>query len=112
MPLPQSNSKEGAGELPQVLDSYWCLVVNNKCGSVRGPGMGKRKKALIVGGTAVVGIVTLRSVRKRRSKQSENDLREKKQVEPETPTEHAKAAVDHTRQAARKTKKIPPRNRE
>lgn len=71
--------------------------------------MGKLKKApLVIGGTAV-GLITVRSLRKRRSKNTEAEPREEKQRGPETATEHAKAAVEHTRQAARKTKRIPPR---
>jgi uncharacterized membrane-anchored protein YhcB (DUF1043 family) len=74
--------------------------------------MGKLKKgAAVIGGT-VVGIVTLRALRNRRSKNKESDVEEKleaaeEEVEEaeaglETAAEHATAAVEHAGAAAKK----------
>lgn len=66
--------------------------------------MGTLKLALVAIAGTVVGLVTIRSIRKRRSKDTEDELRAVKHEAPETATEHAKAAVEHTRRAVRKTK--------
>lgn len=66
--------------------------------------MGKLKKAPWIIATTLVGIVALRSVRERQSKNTEAELQEAKQKAPETATEHTKAAIEHARQAAKKTK--------
>lgn len=85
------------------------MEVHNNLGWGRTPDMVTMKKApfLIAGG--VVGIITVRALQKRRSNQSEDEQRVEEERGPETPTEHAKAAVEHTREAARKTKESPPR---
>ncbi len=81
--------------------------------------MGKLKKAPLIIGTAVVGIVAFRSLRKRRSSDTEAEPREENREDPdtatenreapETATENAKAAVEHARQAAHQTKNSLPR---
>lgn len=63
-----------------------------------------KKAPLVIVGT-VAGIVAARRLQKRRSKNAE----EKAQAAPETPSEHVKAAIEHSRQAAKKTKESPPR---
>lgn len=78
-------------------------------GDVRRVIMRKLKKAPLVIGTTIVGIVALLSVRKRQSKNTEAEPQESKQTDPETATENAKAAVEHARKAAEKTKKSLPR---
>lgn len=95
--------------------------MNNNSGCASKVIMGKLKKApLIVIGT-VVGIVTLRTVQKRRSKDTEAEPQETEDAEAEpqeteedveTATDHAKAVVERTRRAARKTKQNLPRTAE
>lgn len=83
----------------------------------RSTGMGKTKKAiLMIGG--LVGIITLQSVRMRRSKTVEEESKADAETDPddeikevvheeaETVTEHAEAAVAHASQAAQKSKQI------
>lgn len=87
-------------------------------------GMRMVKKApLVIGGT-LAGIIALRSVRKRRSRDTEAEPEEAEpdapepepeeaeQEGPRTASEHAKAAVEHTRQAAQKSKRSLPRTAE
>lgn len=49
------------------------------------------------------GIVTYRQVRKRKSETTEREPIQSVPEEPETPTEHAKVAAEHSRRAVEKT---------
>ena len=69
--------------------------------------MGKLKKGAAAVGGVVVGIVTLRALRKRRSGSDEDEEIEaeveKAETELKTAAEHATAAVEHAGVAAKKT---------
>lgn len=60
-----------------------------------------RTRLLAVAGVAL-GIVTLRRLRKRRSRTIEVESEPVEHAEPETASEHAKAAAEHARIAATK----------
>ena len=62
----------------------------------------RAKKALLAIGGTVAGIVTLQSVRKRRSKDTVSEPEAVTHENPETATEHAEAAAEHASLAARK----------
>lgn len=66
-----------------------------------------RKAPLVIGGT-VAGIVAVGYLHKRRSNSTDEEPQEEEQG-PETATERAKAAVEQTRQVAQKTKARSPR---
>lgn len=65
--------------------------------------MGKLKKGVTAVGGVVIGLVTLRALRKRRSGDEEIEAEvEKVEAELQTATEHAAAAVEHAGIAAKK----------
>jgi len=60
-----------------------------------------KKQVLAIGGL-VVGVLTLRSLRNRRSKADEEPVEEEVDEGPETAIEHAAAAAEHAQVAASK----------
>lgn len=65
--------------------------------------MGKIKKSLVAVGAGVIGLVTLRAVRNRRSEDDEAVEAETEEAEAElqTAAEHAAAAVGHAGEAVK-----------
>lgn len=64
--------------------------------------MAQLKKTLVASVGIVIGVLTLRRLRKRRSKSDETEAVEEHHEEAETATEHAEAAAKHARIAAEK----------
>ncbi len=64
--------------------------------------MAQLRKTVAAGIGIVIGIITLRRLRKRRSKSAEPEVSEEHHEEAETASEHAEAAAKHARIAAEK----------